>query len=145
MENRARRRERSVWPTTCDGRRSTPARLVIVRPGLAGVDCHRSRGEEEKATKVVSEAAARRRRAAYLPWYLPEITLVLLDALGAGEPDLEELLDALEELHVVGAVVLGVRHPLAVGCGRLRRNCKCGTRGRAIHVSRLRPSSIFVA
>lgn len=65
--------------------------------------------------------AARRRRAAYLPRYLPEITLMLLEALGAGEPDLEELLDALEELHVVGAVVLGVRHPLV---DVFTRNCK---------------------
>lgn len=64
---------------------------------------------------VVVSVAARHRRAAYLPRYLPEITLMLLETLGADEPDLEELLDALEELHVVGAVVLGVRHPLAVG------------------------------
>lgn len=42
---------------------------------------------------------------------------MLRQALGAGEPDLKELLDALEELHVVGGVVLGVRHPLsAVVC-----------------------------
>lgn len=71
---------------------------------------------------------------------------MLLEALGAGEPDLEELLDALEELHVVGAIVLGVRHPLAVGRGRLRpKSCKNRTRDSVIHVSRLLPSSISVA
>lgn len=56
-----------------------------------------------------------------LPRYLSQIALVLLEALSAGEPDLEELLNTLEELHVVGAVVLGVRHPLHV-FGRLLRS-----------------------
>lgn len=69
---------------------------------------------------------------------------MLLEALGAGEPDLEELLDALEELHVVGAVVLGVRHPLSLsrrrsrGYGPRSRNCENGTRGSSN--SRLAPS-----
>lgn len=90
--------------------------------------------------------AARRRRAAYLPRYLPEITLMLLEALGAGEPDLEELLDALEELHVVGAVVLGVRHPLVVV---FTQNCEAA-RNSVIHVPlslspSFSPSSISVA
>lgn len=112
VENRPGRREPSV---AYDSQRSTPARLIIVRPGLAGVDCHRSRGVEEQAEEeVVSEATARRRRAAYLPRYLPEITLMLLETFGADEPELEKLLDTLEELYVVGAIVLGVRHPLAV-------------------------------
>ncbi len=39
---------------------------------------------------------------------------MLLETFGADEPELEKLLDTLEELYVVGAVVLGVRHPLAV-------------------------------
>lgn len=93
-----------------------------------GADCHHSRRdeegraqqeeeekeeeeEEEKVKEKEEAAAARRRRASYLPRYLSQITLVLFEALGAGEPDLEELLDALEELHVVGAIVLGARHP----------------------------------
>jgi len=49
---------------------------------------------------------------------------VLLETLGAGEPDLKELLDTLEELHVVGAVVLGVRHPRRRRRRRRRRRCR---------------------
>lgn len=95
---------------------------------------------------MVSETAVRRRRTAHLPRYLSKITLVLLEALGAGEPDLEELLDALEELYVVGAIVLGVRHPLAVGRGRPRPKLQKKNRARdyVIHVSRLPVSSISI-
>lgn len=48
-KNRPGRRERSVQ--AYDSQRSTPARLVIIRPGLAGVDCHRSRGEERRTRR----------------------------------------------------------------------------------------------
>lgn len=55
---------------------------------------------------------------------------MLLEALGVGEPNLEEFFDALEELHVVGAVVLGVRHPLVVV---FARNCET-VRNSVVHV-----------
>lgn len=70
---------------------------------------------------------------------------MLLEALGAGEPDLEELLDALEKLHVVGAIVLGIRHPprrRLASRGRLHPKMQSGTQ---LCDSRLSPSSISVA
>ena len=47
-----------------------------------------------------------------MPGYFPEVAL-LIDVVDLLEPDLEELLDALEVVRLFAVVVVGVSHPQA--------------------------------